>query len=197
MEIQPLTEGYCFHIYNRGVNNEDIFKEPHNYDYFLKQYQFYCSDVFETMAYALMKNHFHFLVRVKENVIVPKHNDDGIIQLNASKQLSHSFNSYAQSINKMYRRTRPLFESPFERKQIDSDAYITSMILYCHFNPQLHGFVSDFKKWGFTSYHSILRTDNSLLASSKVLDWFGGVNGFERMHLMKYDDSVVKNFKLE
>ena len=68
MYTDPLSEGEYFHIYNRGVNGEDIFKEERNYYYFLQQYQTYCSDVFETLAYSLLKNHFHLLVYVKENV---------------------------------------------------------------------------------------------------------------------------------
>jgi hypothetical protein len=145
MYTQPLTESSYFHIYNKGVNGEDIFKEQRNYYYFLQQYTLYCSDVLETFAYALLKNHFHLLVYVKENVLVPKNNGRGIIQLNASKQLSHFFNAYAQAVNKANNRTGPLFESPFERKLIDDDNYLTSMIYYCHYNAKLHGFIKDFK----------------------------------------------------
>lgn len=132
MFIQPIVEGDYFHIYNRGVNGEDIFKEQRNYNYFLQQYIFYCSDVFETFSYTLLKNHFHLMVYVKENVTVPKHNGQGLIKLNASIQLSHFFNSYVQSFNKANNRTGPLFESPFERRLIDDDSYLSSMIFYCH-----------------------------------------------------------------
>lgn len=197
MTIQPLAEGCYFHIYNRGVNGEDIFKEEKNYHYFLQQYNKYCSVVFETMAYALLKNHFHLLVFVKENVIVPKYNGKGSIQLNASKQLGHFFNSYAQSINKMYHRTGSLFESPFERKNIEDSHYITAVILYCHFNPQLHGFVDNFKDWPFTSYHSILKNEHPFLATQKTIDWFGGITAYEKVHLIKYNDEILNQFKLE
>ena len=145
MYIQPLTEGQYFHIYNRGVNGEDLFKDQRNFSYFLQQYDHYCSDVVETFSYALLKNHFHLLVYVKQDVQVIKHNGQGTIQLNASKQLAHFFNSYAQSINKSVNRTGPLFESPFKRKLMDDDSYFTSMVHYCHYNPELHGFVKDFK----------------------------------------------------
>ena len=195
MIVQPLTEGYYFHIYNRGVNSEDIFKEPRNYQYFLQQYQLHCNDVFETMAYALLKNHFHLLVYVKENVIIPKYKGEGIIQLTASKQLGHFFNSYAQSINKAYNRTGPLFESPFERKLIDNESYITRMVLYCHLNPQLHDFVTDFKDWSYTSYHAITNKDNSLIASQKVVNWFGGIDAFKKAHQDKYDDNVIERWR--
>jgi hypothetical protein len=185
MYTQPLTEGSYFHIYNRGVNGEDIFKEQRNYFYFLQQYIFYCSDVIETFGYALLKNHFHMLVYVKKNVQVPKYNGNGTLQLNASKQLSHFFNSYAQAINKANNRTGPLFESPFERKLVEDDNYLTALICYCHLNAQKHGFVKDFKDWEFSSYYAILNNNNSFLASQKVLDWFGGVSGFEKAHDMK------------
>ena len=197
MYTEPLIEREYFHIYNRGVNGEDIFKEQRNYYYFLQQYILYCSDVFETFAYALLRNHFHLLVYVKENVSVPKNNGQGMVQLNASKQLSHFFNSYAQSINKASNRTGPLFESPFERKLIDDDGYLTSMIYYCHYNAQLHEFVKDFKEWKFSSYHIILENNNSILASQKVLDWFGGVQAFEKAHKGRHEKYDIERFIIE
>ncbi len=197
MYVQPLTEGSYFHIYNRGVNGDDIFKEQRNYYYFLQQYNLYCSDVLETFAYALLKNHFHLLVYVKENVLVSKHNEQGMMKLNASKQLSHFFNSYAQAVNKANNRTGPLFESPFERKLIDDDNYLTSMIYYCHYNAKLHGFVKDFKDWEFSSYHAILKNNNSFLASQKVLDWFGGVVEFEKVHIGRYEESDMEKYIIE
>lgn len=197
MYIQPLEEGQYFHIYNRGVNGEDLFKEQRNYYYFLQQYIAYCSDIFETYAYALLKNHFHLLVHVKENVQVAKHSGEGFMQLNASKQLSHFFNSYAQSVNKASKRSGPLFESPFERKLIDEDCYITSMIYYCHYNAQLHGFVNDFKEWEFSSYHAIFKNDNTFLASQKVLDWFGGLAAFEKAHKGRYGKEGMEKLILE
>ena len=195
MYIQPLLEGQYFHIYNRGINGETIFNEQRNYYYFLKQYKLYCSDVIETLAYSLLKNHFHLLVYVKENVAVPMQNGQGMIRLNASKQLSHFFNSYAQSFNKAYNRTGSLFESPFERKHVDDDSYLSSMIYYCHYNPQLHGFTNDFKKWEFSSYQAILNNEPSFLATQKVLDWFGGKVPFAEAHQNRFE--VLEKYVIE
>ncbi len=189
MNIQPLTEGNHFHIYNRGVNSEDIFKEEKNYSFFLQQYKKYCSGVFETMSYALLKNHFHLLVYIKEDVTVPRNDGKGDFLLNASVQLSHFFNSYAQAINKAYSRTGPLFESPFERKMIEDDNYITSMIFYCHYNAQLHSMVDDFKSWQHSSYHAIMQDDNTVIDTGKVLSWFGGKYAFEKQHENRYADN--------
>lgn len=198
MNIQPVTEGQYFHIYNRGVNGENIFKEKGNYYLFLERYRFYCSDILQTLAYCLLKNHFHLLVYVKENVEVPRRDGkDRLFKLNASKQLGHLFNSYAQSVNKMYNRTGPLFESPFERKLVDDEQYIMSMIWYCHRNPLHHGFVDNLRDWEFSSYHSILANDNSIVATEEVLKRFGNISKFEESHRALMKEKEIEKFIIE
>ena len=197
MYIQPIIEGQYYHIYNRGVNGEDLFKEKKNYYYFLDQYKFYCADILETLAYCLLKNHFHMLVHVKENVEVPKRTGPGMFKLNASKQLSHFFNSYAQSINKAYGRTGPLFESPFERKLIDDENYLMTMIYYCYRNPVHHGFVTDLIEWEFSSYHSILANDSNLVATAEVLKRFGNINSFKESHRSNTRQTDLEKYIIE
>ena len=170
--IMPLEEGNVYHIYNRGINSESIFKEKRNYYYFLKKYEEYCSGILETYAYALLENHFHLMIKVKQNE-----------SLNTSRQLSHFFNCYAQSINKAYNRHGKLFEEPFRRKLVDHENYFTSLIYYIHFNPQHHGFVNDFRDWEFTSWHSLLNAENNFLAKNIVFEWFGGAQQFFNAHM--------------
>ena len=181
--IEPLEAGKVYHIYNRGINGADIFNEKRNYYYFLNKYQKYCNCILETYAYALLKNHFHLLVKVKENIFVPGKDGKGDIELKASRQLSHFFNSYAQSFNKAYHRHGKLLEEPFRRKSIENDTYFTSLIYYIHFNPQYHQFVKDFRKWEFTSWHSILDENTSLISREKIVEWFGSKEQFIAAHL--------------
>lgn len=61
----PLLFDIYYHIYNRGINRENIFIEARNYDYFLKLYEKYLSPVTDLFAYCMLRNHFHILVRVK------------------------------------------------------------------------------------------------------------------------------------
>ncbi len=197
MNIQPLIEGQYFHIYNRGVNGENIFKEKRNYYYFLQQYKLYCSDILSTLSYCLLKNHFHILIFIKEKVEVARKDGQGMFKLDASKQLGHFFNSYAQSINKAYQRTGPLFESPFERKLVDNDDYLLSLIRYCHQNAQLHGFVDDFKEWEFSSYTEILSNNNSLVISDEVLKRFGSLIDFENSHKQNMQEKEAKEIFIE
>jgi putative transposase len=197
MYIQPIIEGQYFHIYNRGVNGEDLFKDKRNYYYFLQQYKFYCSDVLKTLAYCLLKNHFHLLVYVRENVEVPRENGPGMFKLNASRQLGHFFNSYAQSINKARNRTGPLFESPFERKLVDDENYLMAMIYYCHGNAVHHGFVNDLREWEFSSYHSILANDSSLVTTTEIIKRFGSISCFEESHRLNISKTDLEKYIIE
>ncbi|WP_338813898.1 hypothetical protein V9L05_00170 [Bernardetia sp. Wsw4-3y2] len=46
--------------------------------------------------------------------------------------MGHFFNTYANAINKKYKRTGSLFEEAFERKKVTSDSYLTTLIDYIH-----------------------------------------------------------------
>lgn len=45
---------------------ENIFIEEKNFQYFLNLWGKYIVPVAETYSYCLMKNHFHFLVRIRD-----------------------------------------------------------------------------------------------------------------------------------
>ena len=61
----PLLFDTYYHLYNRGVNRENIFFEERNYEYFLNLYWKYIGPVVDTRAYCLLCNHFHLAIRVK------------------------------------------------------------------------------------------------------------------------------------
>lgn len=190
-----LEGGKFYHIYNRGINGEDLFKEERNYDYFLEKYAQYVSPVVDTYAYCLLKNHFHLLVKIKD-FNDPKENLSELMKRqnweqypDASKQFSHFFNSYAQSINTAYKRTGSLFERPFRRKLIDNERYFSRVILYIHSNPQKHGFVKDFRDYPYSSFWSHLSQKSTKLKREEVIDWFGDAEQYSKFH--DYTDFVA------
>ncbi|HSM57092.1 MAG TPA: hypothetical protein VK879_13145 [Candidatus Sulfomarinibacteraceae bacterium] len=67
MYKEPLAPGTYYHIYNRGINDEIIFKEERNYPFFLKKMAHYILPVAEVYAYCLLPNHFHLLVRTHDD----------------------------------------------------------------------------------------------------------------------------------
>ena len=64
--IIPLEKGNYYHVYNRGNNREVLFKENKDYEYFLHLYDKYIPLIADIYAWVLMSNHFHFLVRIKD-----------------------------------------------------------------------------------------------------------------------------------
>ncbi len=93
---ERLETDTFYHLYNRGINGEDIFKKERNYAFFLEKYIKYIYPVARTYAYCLLKNHFHLLIRtrseeeIKAAFPLNKNEADKIISL----QFSHLFNSY-------------------------------------------------------------------------------------------------------
>jgi len=130
--MQALEYGRYYHIYNREINSCDLFKETSNYKHFIRLYEKYILPIADTFAYCLMPNHFHFLVRIKEEKeIYDKINQTGFKNLSSlkipnrpSKQFSNLFNAYTKAFNKRYTRTGTLFERPFKRILIENESYL-------------------------------------------------------------------------
>ena len=186
MYIEPLVPGCLYHIYNRGINGETIFKDEWSYERFIVKYEQYCGDVFNTFAYNLLGNHFHIIAQVKPE-LSRCINDDIELRLDASRQFGHLCNSHAQYVNKKYDRTGSIFESPFHRKCISSDAYLITALFYTHNNAKRHGFVDDFREWPYSSYHAIIGNEPTFLSRELVLEWFGGRDQFIKFHLQSVD----------
>ena len=190
---EPLQPGQYYHIYNRGINGEPIFREERNCPYFLKLYAKYISSIAETYAYCLLSNHFHFLLRINDSEAEQTGpvSETGPVLI-ASRQFNNYFIAYAKALNKAFQRTGGLFESPFKRVLVDSDRYFTYLVAYIHRNPQRHGFVDDFRHWPHSSYHAILSTQPTRIQRAAVLEWFDGHTGFEQAHAAQVDEAVIE-----
>ncbi len=187
----PLQLGAYYHIYNRGSNRENVFREERNYHYFLELYAKHIEPVAETYAYCLLKNHFHLLVRTRENLEDPE-DSKGLKRPLGSVAFSNFFNAYAKAINKAYGRTGSLFQHPFGRILVQTQSYLIQLVRYIHFNPQKHGLVSDFRDWPFSSYHAYLSRRPTRLRRADVLAWFDGPAGFAAAHHAPVDKAALE-----
>ena len=70
MKLEILEKDNFYHIYNRGINSQNIFQTNENKDYFLKLFSKYLHDKIGVFAYCLMDNHFHFIIKVMEDGII-------------------------------------------------------------------------------------------------------------------------------
>jgi putative transposase len=168
----PLQTGIIYHIYNRGVNSETIFREKRNYTYFISLYSRHIQPVADTYAFCLLPNHFHLLIEVKQDLTGLK-NLSGL--RNPSQAFSNLFNAYAKSINIAYQRTGPVFERPFKRIPVKDSPYFLRLLVYIHQNPQRHGLIDDFRDWPYSSYGVLTGNQPTFIRRDVVREWFGDV----------------------
>nr|WP_240961602.1 transposase [Nonlabens sp. Ci31] len=121
MKYQPFETGHYFHIYNRGNNNENIFLEKENYTYFLKLMKKYLLQVSNIYSYCLLPNHFHILLKFKEDseFQVDKKEKKPVLH----QPFSNMLNAYTKSINKRYNRKGSLFQEHLKRIKITEEQY--------------------------------------------------------------------------
>jgi putative transposase len=111
-----------------------------------------------------------------------------------SKKFSDFFNAYAKAINNAYGRTGSLFQHPFGRMPITTDGQFWNVIAYIHQNPQKHKFVKDFREWKYSSYGVLLSDKPTKLLHAVVFDWFGGKEGYLKLHEEWVTDADSKWF---
>ena len=184
-EFKPL---HFYHVYNRAIGNERLFREQKNYTFFLKKWNSYLNGYLDVWAYCLIPNHFHFLVRItgKKNIdLTGFQNLSGLI----TQKFSNFFNSYTKSYNKVYNRNGSLFQRPFKRVEVDSKRYLQHLIHYIHHNPIHHNFVGEYLEWEYSSYQSILSTSSTKVYRKGVLNLFSNREKFRSYHdkMKNYD----------
>jgi len=193
---QPMEPGKYYHLYTHANGSENLFRSAENYHYFLKQYEKYIAPIAETMAYCLMPNHIHFLLRLKysSETKETRATDNPIKKRNVTQPFSNLFNSYTKAYNKRYDRMGSLFIPNFKRKEITADHYLTNVIVYIHLNPVRHGFVKSPDSWSWSSYTSILTNSRYLVQPEQVIEWFGNMEEFIRHHQQKEPDPDLQGF---
>lgn len=141
---QPTT-GECYHIFNRGVEKRKIFLTDRDRNRFLLTLNYYLDaavtrplsaeeseecraladlkqPLVEILAYCLMPNHFHLLLRQVA--------DGGL-----RRYISQVQNSYTRYFNRRYERIGPLLQGRYHGVHVRSDEQLLHLSRYIHLNP--------------------------------------------------------------
>ncbi len=184
-----LVENKYYHIFNRGNNHEQLFYKQYDYRFFLKIYFQMSTAVIDTFTFCLLPNHFHFLIRVREN---------SCIKETASNQLRKLFIIYAMYLNRRIGRDGSLFTKNFRRIEITSNSYLKRLMFYIHFNPQKHGMINNFTEYPFSSYNLYAKRSRSIpLEREEGIAWFNDLGDFLYYHQYLKDEWMIRHLILE
>jgi len=198
-----FSNGEYYHVYNRGTEKRKVFNLIADYRRFVEGIQKFNSRlsvghlinngvsiakpdsadaIVEMVAYCLMPNHFHFLLR--------QISDGGI-----SKFIHKLSTGYTMYFNKRYERTGGLFQGTFKSKHIGDDAYLLHLSRYIHLNALELAAIDTIdkkrandhlKNYCWTSYREYI--DDGLpeyLTSGRgiILEQVGGNSGYKKFVL--------------
>ncbi len=189
---RPLRIQYpdaFYHVTCRGNERREIFRNQEDHNIFFELLA-RSLDIFEVQlgAYALMPNHFHFLV------CTPKGN--------LSEFMRHFNISYTGAFNRKYRRSGHLYQGRYKAFLIDADNYLLEVSRYIHLNPlRIKSKEPVEKRW-----KSLLNDEKTSLAGylnvkkrkefvryAMILDYLGGDTQKARNEYKKFVEEGFKN----
>lgn len=176
MPSKNITKQYTpntyYHVYNRGVNKGEIFRDKQDYAVMLNLLKRHLSpeiikdkqgreyrnfkDEIDLLAFCLMPNHFHLFIYQEDNI-------NGI-----SRLMSSLMTSYSMYFNKRYDRIGPLFQARYKAVRIVNEAQLWHISRYIHLNPL--DINRDYKKYPYSSYRAYMGGQSfTWLNTSKIL----------------------------
>ena len=166
-----LPDNY-YHLYNRGARRLKIFLEADNYIFVLHKVKKYSAEFDLTViAYCLMPNHYHFLIRQNSNLAA------GLLP-------QRVFNSYSKAYNKKYKHNGTLFEGRFKAKHILDDTYMRHICRYIHANPVKDKLVDRIEDWPYSNYLEWMGLRSGTLFDPEfVIDFFESKASYKKFVL--------------
>ncbi len=196
-----LFPNQVYHIINRGINKEDLFIHPNDYENFIKKFIQFIKPVAIVYSYCLMPNHFHFLLKIKPLHLLPNKiqitKNDNDLARKIMQPFSNFFNSYTRTFNLKYDRKDKLFSLPFKRIQIENEAYFRYLIFYIHRNPVHHKFIYNLAEWQYSSYYDYLNNNEYWFSTKAFEKYFDSKQDFKEKHHGIIENFLGEDFILE
>lgn len=192
--ITPILGDRYFHIFNRGNNGQQVFFTEENFKYFLRLFYQFMFPYVELLAYSIMPNHFHFLIKTKDSIPllkdgIPSYTDNEVeIGKVVSNQFRRYFITYSMAINNQEKKTGSLFSKNFKRLEIEDEEYLRYVTFYIHINPQKHGWIEDFRNYRYSSWSAFNSNKTTQLNRNLLIELFGGHDEFQNYHQFLHEE---------
>lgn len=191
-----------YHIYNRGNNKEPIFLDDQDYISFLKRCKMVLGlmpipdmgkrgalrirplspNDFAILAYCLMPNHFHLLIKQNTEVSI------GML-------INKVCTSYASYFNKKYSHIGNVFQDTFKAKIVENDSYLKYLSAYIHNNPpNPQNYVySSYPEYRGVRNGNLCRTEKILGLFDSRKEYINFVVGFTESDTRKIADLLYED----
>ena len=170
MARQPRITGEYLHIITRGIGKQILFEDQSDnekYLYFLKKYAE--QENITVLAYCLMENHVHLLIRDTQGVISSFMKKMGV--------------GYAMYYNRKYERSGHLFQDRYKSENITDAAYLLSVFRYILKNPEKAG-ICGATQYRWSSYHEYGKKDG-LTDTGMLFNMIGDKESFAQFMMEK------------
>lgn len=181
MRKTKFVNNEYYHIYNRGVDKRKIFLDGKDYWKFLKNIKEFnntsyyeerakvledkkelssflgeLEKVVDIVAYSLLPNHYHFIIR--------QLTDNGIPHF--MHKIGTSFTNY---FNKKYNRFGSLFQGPYKSIHVEDNNYLLWLSSYVNGNSEIHKIKNaEFYQWsGFKNF--LKREKNEISGDTSII----------------------------
>lgn len=201
-----FANGEYYHVFNRGVEKRPTFTSKYEFLRAVDSINFYrFGDLslryskylalnndkkieflklldegelqVEIIAYCLMGNHFHFLLRQKR--------EKGIVNF-----MAKFTNSYTKYFNTKHERVGPLFQGVFKAVHVESDEQLIHLSRYIHLNP-VAGFIikiNELEKYQWSSYLEYLNiVKKQMVNTAEVMNFFRTPDKYKQFILDQAD----------
>jgi len=202
----PIVIGEIYHVYNRSVARQPIFLNKNDYQRALELINFYRfshnlrfshfkrlpskireeileeptknrKPTLEILAFCLMPNHVHFLIKpVEENSL-------SILM----RDFQHAYSKY---FNLRHDRSGSLFQSMFKAVRIEIDEQLIHVSRYIHLNPVSSFIVNteSLEDYPWSSFRDYLDVKKELITSTKqILSYFKSRQEYKKFVLDRAD----------
>lgn len=206
---------FAYHIYNCGVEKRKTFLDAKDFERFFNVLSFYkhkqkipfrrfnlltleskreyfklyptdaSTKRVEILAYCLMPNHFHLLIKPTG-------------EFNPGAFIADVENSYTKYFNKKNERLGALFQGKFKSRKLDSNGDVLNLSRYIHLNPFASSKTNPnrntevFKHYPYSSYRNWIKLlDNTILDKMTLEEWVSVAGG-----PTKYEPFVAAGLKV-
>lgn len=176
-------ENSLVHIYNRGNNRMTLFRTKTDFQWFIEKInRLNLYDTFGVIAFCLMPNHYHFLLKIKS--------ENSLTKFFHRAQLA-----YAKYFNRKYGHRGHVFESRFKAKLITDDKHALAVCRYIHLNPVRSALVDKPELWDFSNLKDVFNPETKKIYREFYSHYFNTVREYKDFVNSGMEDRELQSIK--